>query len=153
LRILVDAILVGAETVRKDNPKLTVRHPLTPKEKPPLSRIVLTRSGNLPEESHLFTDELASHTKVFQNIAWPELLLQLGELGITSVLIEGGGQVLGQALDAQVIQEMCLYVAPRLCGGPTLGMPTTATIPLTNPSYEQFGDDIRITGFPNYSTA
>src|SRR6184192_4480439 len=53
LRGRVDAVLVGADTVRVDNPRLTVRG-LRQARQP--WRVVLTRSGKLPRSAHLFSD-------------------------------------------------------------------------------------------------
>ena len=53
LRAQVDAILVGAETVRADNPRLTVRGRRGATQP---WRVVLTRSGNLPSRARLFRD-------------------------------------------------------------------------------------------------
>src|SRR5207244_9492947 len=61
LRARVDAVLVGADTVRVDNPRLTVRG-LRQARQP--WRIVLTRSGKLPRSAHLFSDRFASRTLI-----------------------------------------------------------------------------------------
>src|SRR6516162_2886656 len=63
LRERVDAVLVGAETVRVDNPRLTVRG--TRRARQPW-RVVLTRSGNLPRPAHLFSDGFASRTLIYR---------------------------------------------------------------------------------------
>src|SRR6266404_2874805 len=57
LRARVDAILVGAQTVRADNPRLTVRG--VPSSRQP-QRVVLSRLGNLPQRARLFSDRHAS---------------------------------------------------------------------------------------------
>src|SRR6266567_426886 len=57
LRARVDAILVGAETVRADNPRLTVRGVRGARQP---WRVVLTRSGKLPKRARLFSDEWSS---------------------------------------------------------------------------------------------
>ncbi len=66
LRAHVDAVLVGAETVRVDNPRLTVRGGRGAQQP---WRIVLTRSGNLPRSAHLFSDRFASRTLVYKGQA------------------------------------------------------------------------------------
>ena len=63
LRATVDAILVGAETIRRDNPKLTVRMG-TPSLRP--WRVVVTRSGDLPSDATVLTDEYRDRTLVYQ---------------------------------------------------------------------------------------
>ena len=44
----------------------------------------------------------------------------LGKKNVTSVLIEGGGDILGQALDEHLIDKLQCYIAPNLTGGPVM---------------------------------
>src|SRR5437764_1949779 len=100
LRSHVDAVIVGAETVRLDNPRLTVRgmrHARQP------WRVVLTRSGNLPRRAHLFSDRQAARTLVYKRKRLPVVLEDLGKKNVTSVLIEGGAEILSHALDDRLI--------------------------------------------------
>ncbi|MFZ1221183.1 MAG: bifunctional diaminohydroxyphosphoribosylaminopyrimidine deaminase/5-amino-6-(5-phosphoribosylamino)uracil reductase RibD [Chthoniobacterales bacterium] len=151
LRAQVDAILVGAETVRADNPRLTVRGQGSAKQP---WRVVLSRSGKLPRHAKIFADRFAGRTLVFRETTMATLLRELGSRGITSVLIEGGGEVLSQALDERVIDRAQVYVAPRLTAGPTLAFAgsgagtTDEAMRLRDIRYEKIGDDIRITGYP-----
>ncbi len=153
LRILVDAILVGAETIRQDDPSLTVRHPWTPGIKPPLKRMILTRSGTLPKDARVFTDALAAHTTIIENASWPEWLESATCAGISSILIEGGGKTLTEALRARAVDELHLYVAPRLSGTSerflveALGI----DVQLENPQVTRLGDDVRIVGRLQYA--
>jgi diaminohydroxyphosphoribosylaminopyrimidine deaminase / 5-amino-6-(5-phosphoribosylamino)uracil reductase len=153
LRAQVDAILVGAETIRADNPRLTVRG-LRGARQP--WRIVLSRSGSLPAKARIFTDRFADRTMVFRDIELNALLRELGAQQITSVLIEGGGRLLGQALDQRLIDKVQLYIAPVLTGGPVVafagtGISVTAEAPrLANARYEKIGQDIYVTGYPAY---
>src|SRR5262249_2129338 len=107
LRTDVDAILVGAETVRADNPRLTVRG--TRRARQP-GLVCLTRSGKLPRRARLFSDRFASRTLIYRDMSLVAVLKNLGKRAITSVLIEGGGEVLGQALDARLIDKVQLYL-------------------------------------------
>src|SRR5262249_32558563 len=100
LRARVDAVLVGAETVRTDNPRLTIRGVRGARQP---WRVVLTRSGRLPRQARLFSDRFAARTLVFTRKRLAAVLKDLGKRGITSVLIEGGGEVLGQALDERLV--------------------------------------------------
>jgi diaminohydroxyphosphoribosylaminopyrimidine deaminase/5-amino-6-(5-phosphoribosylamino)uracil reductase len=151
LRARVDAILVGAETVRTDNPRLTVRG-IRGARQP--WRVVLTRSGNLPSRARLFSDQLAGQTLTYQRDSLAAVLNNLGKRGITSVLIEGGGDVLGQALDAQLIDKVQLYLGPILTGGPVIAFPGRGAETVTNAlrlrriTYQQIGKSICITGYP-----
>jgi diaminohydroxyphosphoribosylaminopyrimidine deaminase / 5-amino-6-(5-phosphoribosylamino)uracil reductase len=150
LRAEVDAILIGAETLRTDNPRLTVR---SPRAKQPW-RIVLSRSGRLPRQSQLLTDRFAARTIVYgeQNLA--VVLRELGEKEITSVLLEGGGEILGQALDQRLVDKVQLYLGPVLTGGPVVAFPgigaasTDQSVRLERIRYERIGHDICVIGYP-----
>jgi diaminohydroxyphosphoribosylaminopyrimidine deaminase / 5-amino-6-(5-phosphoribosylamino)uracil reductase len=153
LRATVDAILVGANTVKIDNPRLTVRG--APGRKQPW-RVVLARSGSLPKRAKIFTDRLAQRTIVYRNRALRAVLEDLGQKEITSVLIEGGGKILGQALDERLIDKLQLYVGPIFAGGPVVAFAgqgagsTREAGRLARPTYERIGHDICITGYPIY---
>jgi len=153
LRSEVDAILVGAETLRRDDPRLTIRGVAGAKQ--PL-RVVLTRSGQLPRRSRLLVDRYRDRTVVLQ-MELREALTDLGQCNVTSVLIEGGGEVLSTALDQRLIDKVALYVAPRFTGGPVIafggqGAATTAeAVGIERPCYEQLGNDIYVTGALRYS--
>src|SRR5437762_6951498 len=88
LRARVDAILVGAQTVRADNPRLTVRGVRSARQP---WRVILSRSGNLPQHAHLFSDRHASRTLIYRSKSLAAVLKILGERVFTSVLIEGVG--------------------------------------------------------------
>lgn len=154
LRAQVDAILVGAETVRVDNPRLTVRGVRGARQP---WRVVLTRSGKLPRSAHLFSDQLAGRTQTYQRESLAGVLENLGKRCVTSVLIEGGGETLGQALDAQLIDKVHLYLGPMLTGGPIVAFPgrgaknAANALRLRNVSYRQIGQSVCITGHPEIS--
>jgi len=151
LRAHVDAVLVGAETVRADNPRLTVRGVRRARQP---WRIVLTRSGKLTRSAHLFSDRFASRTLIYRRKSLPTVLKNLGKRGITSVLIEGGGGVLGQALDARLIDKVQLYLGPILSGGPVTAFPgggarnTADSLHLCRVAYQRIGQSVCITGYP-----
>lgn len=153
LRAQVDAILVGAETIRADNPRLTVRG--RPGARQP-RRIVVSRSGKLPRNARIFTDRFAGSTKVYGKMGLSALFRELGASEITSVLIEGGGDVLGQAFDQRLIDKVYIYTAPLITGGPTTafaGMGSDSTqqaARLSRVRYEKIGADICVIGYPNY---
>jgi diaminohydroxyphosphoribosylaminopyrimidine deaminase/5-amino-6-(5-phosphoribosylamino)uracil reductase len=151
LRARVDAVLIGAETARVDNPRLTVRGVCQARQP---WRVVLTRSGKLPESAHLFSDRFASRTLIYRDKSLAAVLRNLGKRRITSVLIEGGGEVLGQALDARLIDKVQLYLGPILSGGPVIAFPGRGTANTANAlrlhyvSYRRIGQIICITGYP-----
>jgi diaminohydroxyphosphoribosylaminopyrimidine deaminase/5-amino-6-(5-phosphoribosylamino)uracil reductase len=147
----VDAILVGAGTVRADNPRLTVRGVRRARQP---WRVVLTRSGKLPQRARLFSDRFNSQTLVYQRESLAGVLKNLGKRGVTSVLIEGGGNVLGQVLEARLIDKVQLYLSPILTGGPVIAFSghgaanAAKALHLGRISYEQIGQDVCITAYP-----
>jgi len=151
LRLRADAILIGAETLRKDNPRLTLRDADfgTGKEQP--WRVVLTRSGRLPVDAHMFTDGFKDRTIVLKNLSFQEVLVDLGRRGICTVLVEGGGIVIGQAFQSQEVDEVHWYIAPRICGSgrPSfVGLPMPFSIPLDNAKVLPIADNVCISGYP-----
>lgn len=148
LRSQVDAILVGAGTLRTDNPRLTIRGIPGFEQKQPW-RVVLTRGENpLPGEAHVFTDEHRERTLVFTRQPLRTVLERLArERQCTSVLIEGGSRVLTEALDQRLIDEACFYVAPLLCGGPVAAFGGRASLHLAAVRYKRLGPDVRMSGF------
>jgi diaminohydroxyphosphoribosylaminopyrimidine deaminase/5-amino-6-(5-phosphoribosylamino)uracil reductase len=156
LRAQTDAILVGADTIRMDNPRLTVRR--TSQHRQP-ARVVITRSGKIPGDAHVFTDRYAKNTRVYQNGTLPAILADLGAKNITSLMIEGGGRVLGQALDERLIDKVQIYVAPILTGGPIVSFGGRGAdraqdgARLERVRFEKIGPDICVTGYPKYGHA
>ena len=149
LRAACGAILVGGETVRADNPRLTIRG--IPSASQPW-RAIWTRSGKLPRTSHLFTDEFREKTLVYKNVPLREVLKDLGAKGVESVLIEGGGHTLGEAFDQRLVDRVVFYVAPALIGG---GVPAIAGrgagsneegLRLSDVTYQRIGPDLKIEG-------
>jgi diaminohydroxyphosphoribosylaminopyrimidine deaminase/5-amino-6-(5-phosphoribosylamino)uracil reductase len=153
LRASVDAVLVGAETVRSDNPRLTVRGVRGARQP---WRVVLTRSGELPRHFQVFTDRFAARTLIYRRKPLAAVLKDLGKRGVTSVLIEGGGEVLGEALDKRLIDKVQIYLGPILTGGPVVAFPgegakeTTDSLRLREIEYQQIGETICIRGYPDF---
>jgi len=149
LRSTVDAILVGAETIRKDNPRLTVR---PPRGRSQPWRVILTRSGNLPPNAHVLTDEFRERTIIYQDLKWPDLLRELGSRGITRLLVEGGSNTLGQLSDLNLIDEIWCFIAPLITGGEKpsiagIGAKSTGDARKIDPiRYKRVGDDVLIVG-------
>jgi diaminohydroxyphosphoribosylaminopyrimidine deaminase/5-amino-6-(5-phosphoribosylamino)uracil reductase len=150
LRATVDAILVGAETVRRDNPQLTVR--TSAREAQPW-RIIMTRSGNLPDSAILFTDEYRDRTLVYQGIDWSDMLKALGAKGVTRLLVEGGGDVLGQLHDLRLLDELWCFVTPMLTAGDKPSLAGRGVQRMADASrlhrirYKRLGDDVLVTGY------
>jgi diaminohydroxyphosphoribosylaminopyrimidine deaminase/5-amino-6-(5-phosphoribosylamino)uracil reductase len=142
LRGRMDAIIVGSGTARTDDPLLTAR---PPGPRTPL-RIVLCSSAELPSTAQLVqtaretpvlvaTTTAADSSAVRQLRSWgievlsmeksdhptraAGLLDELGRRRFTNVLVEGGAGVFGSFLDASLIDEVHVFLAPMLIGGAT----------------------------------
>ncbi len=148
LRAQVDAILIGAGTLRADNPRLTVRG-IAEARQP--WRIVMAGSDPLPKDAHVFTDQYRDRTLVYRGKTLRAVLRDLGRRQITSVLIEGGTRVLGEAFDERLVDRVQFYIAPLICGGPAVvaggkGAGCTAdSLVLLDPVYTRLGPDLRLT--------
>lgn len=140
LRNRLDAILVGGGTVRADNPELTCR---LPRGRDPL-RVVLSRSLDLSSRAKVFhamaegpsalvatsrrppADRAAAlRARGAELLRLPTrggrvvlegLLRALGERGLTTLLVEGGGQVSGGFLQAGLVDEVWWFLAPKIVG-------------------------------------
>jgi len=72
------------------------------------------------------------------------------------VLLEGGGEVLGQALDARLIDKVQLYLGPILTGGPVVAFPgrgadaTKNGVHLDRIAYRRLGQNVCITGYSRF---
>lgn len=142
LRWESDAILIGAETARRDNPRLTIRLPgLSGKIQP--WRIVVTRSGKLPRNLRLFSDRHRDRTLVFQNRPLEEIVAALGAWNVSHLLIEGGGEIITDALRANLVNEVAFFIAPAVMGTlPRALKKLDAPIRLREVSYRPVGPDI-----------
>jgi diaminohydroxyphosphoribosylaminopyrimidine deaminase/5-amino-6-(5-phosphoribosylamino)uracil reductase len=110
LRETSDAIMVGGETVRKDNPSLLSHG----KRNDDLVRVVVSKSGNLPKDSRIFTDGAPNPTLVFPDPR--TALVELGKMGITSVLCEGGLQLARSLAEQGFVDEWLSVLAPVVIG-------------------------------------
>jgi len=149
LRARVDAILIGANTLRMDNPHLTVRGVAGARQP---WRVVISRGGSLPAAAHLFTDEWKDRTLVFRNKPLKTVLRDLARREVTSVMIEGGMQTLGEAFDRGLVDAVQAYISPIVAGGHVKavggrGARAGLMAPqLIAPTYQAMGDDLRVTG-------
>ena len=109
MRSQVDAIMVGAETVRKDNPSLLARiHP-----NKDLLRVIISKSGKLPKQAQVFTDG-KNPTLVFDDVR--KALKELGRMGVMSVLCEGGLKLARSLAEAGLVDEWLTVMAPVIIG-------------------------------------
>jgi len=129
LRSLHQGIIVGGETVRKDNPRLNVRLPGYQGKQP--WRIVFTQSGNLPANSHLFTDELKHQTIIYtqSDLAFPfpesqivkihsleEALKDLFQKKFVNLMMESGPTLAGAFIKENLIDRISLFQNPSFLG-------------------------------------
>ncbi len=141
LRASADAILVGVNTILKDDPRLDTR--LAAIQRYPV-KIVLDSFLRTPSSARIFSKTARdrvmivttrrAHAKQWTRlerkaevllvpekgkgfIDWKALLAELGERGIVNLLIEGGGEVIGSAVREKIVQEMYMFVAPKIIGG------------------------------------
>ncbi|CAO2837513.1 unnamed protein product [Amaranthus hypochondriacus] len=173
LRGRSDAIIVGGNTVRNDNPRLTARQqgghsPV---------RIVVSQTLNLPENAHLW-DTSEVHTIVvtqkgarrsfqkylaskgvevveFEMLNPRDIMEYFYECGYLSVLWECGGTLAASAISSRVIHKVYGFIAPKIIGGKGAPSPVgelgmiemTQALNLHDVSYEQVGPDMLVSGF------
>jgi diaminohydroxyphosphoribosylaminopyrimidine deaminase/5-amino-6-(5-phosphoribosylamino)uracil reductase len=144
LRAVMDAVMVGAGTLRADDPRLLP----TVAAKRTATRIVVTRTGMLPQDCELLRTARASPVliahhpqadcealSVFQEAGCEllcvndvaSLLTELGGRRLTNVMVEGGSGLLGSLADAGLIDEVHVFIAPRMIGGADAFSPVAGT--------------------------
>jgi diaminohydroxyphosphoribosylaminopyrimidine deaminase / 5-amino-6-(5-phosphoribosylamino)uracil reductase len=144
LRGRVDAIIIGSGTAKMDDPMLTAR-PTDPADvKRKATRVVVDSLATLSLESQLVKTarevpvlvaiSAAAHVEKCKQLVaagvdvWPcagathgarfeSLLDELGRRKMTNVLVEGGSQLLRTLFDAQLIDEVHVFISPRTVGG------------------------------------
>ena len=181
LRHLCDGIVLGAGTAIADNPHLTTRLPNNPSPRHPL-RILLDSRGRVPLSVRLFDPALPGRTLVATTAAMPvsrcqaltargveivvlpvtargrvnvsALLDELGRRELTSLLVEGGGELLGSFFAAGLVNEVWAFLAPRIIGGEDAPGPVGGqgvarladAFALAGLSTERIGPDILVRG-------
>lgn len=147
LRRSADAIMVGAGTVRADNPSLL---PRPAKGRAPLRVIV---GSTLQANAKVLTGEAAERTLVVSG-PLKKILCDLGKRGVMHVLCEGGGELAGSLVRAGLVDEFALFVAPSLLGGAGIpmfgqkGWPLAKMPLLKFQTLEKCGKDVFIRASP-----
>lgn len=176
LRAESDAVLVGVQTVLKDNPRLTARAAGASRQ--PV-RVVLDSSLRTPPRARLFSSpspvwiaagkrapaarERALRRAGAEVIRLPSekdrvslraLLRQLARREISRLLIEGGGEVIASALRARAVDRIAWMIAPKIIGGRAsapsvggIGVPRLGqAVRVGKLAVRRLGEDLLITG-------
>jgi diaminohydroxyphosphoribosylaminopyrimidine deaminase/5-amino-6-(5-phosphoribosylamino)uracil reductase len=141
LRAKADAVLVGVNTVLKDDPRLTVR--LGRAAMDPV-KVVLDAELRTPPSAKIFSSASPARVFIFTTrrapsqkrkalsrkaqlftvpekgrgrVDWKAVLRVLGKKGIVNLLVEGGSQVLASAFEAGIVNEAYFFTAPIVIGG------------------------------------
>jgi diaminohydroxyphosphoribosylaminopyrimidine deaminase/5-amino-6-(5-phosphoribosylamino)uracil reductase len=157
LRFGFDAIMVGINTVRKDDPWLRTR----PAKR--VKKVILDTHGEMPDSARLWQGTKPEDVFIFTaknaplyrgriDLKW--VLKFLGEREVTSLLIEGGGGVMGNALQRGLVDKMMIYIAPKIMGEgiqAVRGLKSKTLnqmVHLKDMSFDKIGEDILIQGYP-----
>jgi len=182
LRHTVDAIMVGVNTVVADNPRLTAKgcggRGGVGKKQP--LRLVIDSKGKVPLNSRVFEppgEVLLAVVAPFDSVKKRkfielgaevvelparggsvdiiELLKLLGRRQIVTVLVEGGGRLLGSLFDHRLVDKVLAFISPIIIGGceaVSVGGKGVDNIGkalrLTRVDIKTFGDDILVSGYP-----
>ena len=179
LRRSHDVIMVGINTVLADDPALTARDGRDrPYKRQPL-RVVVDAKGRTPTTAQMLRQPghtiiatsrrgakaLASLAEAgVEVLAFPErdgrvdlrmLLKVLGDRGVISVLVEGGGKLLGSLFDLGLVDKVAAFIAPTIIGGREAPSPVAGTgvgsmgeaLRLSDAHTRRLGRDILITGY------
>lgn len=172
-----DAILVGVNTVLHDDPQLTTRLPGGGRN--PI-RIILDSNLKTPLQAKvldcqqaptwIFTNRTVTEKQIkpyldkgvrvwrtnsTDKVPLHEMLTILGKEQVTSLLIEGGGEVNAAFLEGRLVNKVVAYIAPKLIGGNKAassfrgeGFPFLKDVPtLKKVSYEMLGQDLKVVGY------
>ncbi|RZT97155.1 diaminohydroxyphosphoribosylaminopyrimidine deaminase/5-amino-6-(5-phosphoribosylamino)uracil reductase [Ancylomarina subtilis] len=180
LRNELMAIMVGVDTVIADDPILTTRLVGNKKGRNPI-RIVVDSQARIPLESKLLNTPAEAKTIVAVSskanteklsrieakgnevlfvdekngrVDLNDLMLKLGERGIDGILLEGGATLNYAALDAQIVDEVHAYIAPKIIGGQSAKTPVGGegielmndAVNLQNIRFENIANDILVVG-------
>ncbi|MBT3380619.1 MAG: bifunctional diaminohydroxyphosphoribosylaminopyrimidine deaminase/5-amino-6-(5-phosphoribosylamino)uracil reductase RibD [Lentisphaerae bacterium] len=158
LRRWADAIMVGGETVRVDNPSLTVR---TPEDWPCQPRkLVWSRRIDFDRRLNVWADPAnpPRFAAPDGSESWQDFLAELGTQGVTALLIEGGGELASACLRAGFVDKVAFFIAPKILGGrgsrPVVAGPNPDALMdafgVDQLKVRHVGPDILLTGYVNH---
>ncbi len=185
LRKRTQAILIGVNTIISDNPRLTIRIPDITINRPPL-RVVLDTHLRMPWESYLITtpeaptlivtsrhtvqtepDKVASLfsagvdvlavNETEHHLDLMSILAQLGKRGVQQLMVEGGPSLLSSFFREQLVNEVCIYIAPMILGAGGIADLSAQLAhgvrakKLTNVKIQTLDQDVKITGLLSQS--
>lgn len=114
LRYSADAILVGANTVRRDNPRLDVRGT----RRKEILKVVLSSKESIPSRARIYeSGDPVWIMSAKGRAGLLQLLQKLGQHGALHLLVEGGGETAASFLEAGLVDEVFWFVAPKIIGG------------------------------------
>ncbi len=173
LRAGCNAVIIGGNTLRRDNPYLTSHQPDAPN---PL-RVVMTRQLDVPLEANLWDTSIATTLVVTQKGANPQMQVRLRDRGVEileldivtpapvmqhlydrgflSVLWECGGTLAARAIADGAIQQVLAFIAPKIVGGIAAPSPVgdldiesmPQALILERVTWEQIGSDLLVRGY------
>lgn len=135
LRASCDAIIVGANTIRRDNPSLTIKSPqaralrLARGQKENIARVVLSCSCNIPSDAKIFSSEgeriifcpedinLDATIVKMPVINAKTVVKWLFEHGYRRILVEGGGEMLKMFIEQRAVDYIRHAISPLVAGG------------------------------------
>lgn len=157
MRRRADAVMVGGATVLADQPSLMVRQPAHWPRQP--RRLVWSSMSKLPPSTRMLSDggPAPELLKPQTTLEWQAVLTRLGAENVSTLLLEGGGELAAAALKAGIVNQVAFFVAPKiLCGRnsrPVVGgdnpVSLSSAISLYNMNARKIGDDILLTGYIN----
>ena len=177
LRAAHDGILVGIGTLLADNPRLNVRlvegqdpQPIVVDSRlrfPPYANLLrncrvpwIATSEDADKERQAALEQIGARVLRLPPAAngWVDLtalLRYLGEMGLNSLMVEGGAQIITSFLAARLVDQVVLTIAPMLVGGlrvmDYLGQAQVSCFPrLRRVSYQRLGEDLVLRGEPHW---
>ena len=176
MRAESDAVMAGIGTVLADDPRLTARDPEGGHTGRPRLRVVVDSDGRLPRSARLLQESGAvlwargegapppyeapgldaiDLPRRGRGVSLEALLDDLGQRGATTLLVEGGGRLLGTLFDLGLVDRVAAFVAPAVIGGEDApgpvggeGVARLADAPrLERVETRRLGPDVLVTGY------